>query len=181
MPIAIKIRQYAAEDAEPLYEAVQESLEQVRPWMTNLSAGLTIADIRGFAAHAQTEWEEAIAYHHVIVAAEGGRVLGGIGLTQINRNHMFGNCYYWVRTSAAGQGIASTAVRQLARFAFDQVGLKRLEILMAIGNEASKRAAEKAGATFEGRLRDRLMMYNVWHDAYVYSLIPADLDAPSQS
>jgi len=68
--------------------------------------------------------------------------------------------------------------RQAARFGFDRVGVKRLEIVMAVGNQASRRAAEKAGATYEGRLRNRLMIYDVWHDACMFSLVPADLAAP---
>lgn len=177
MPIAITLRPFSPDDAEALHAAVQESLEQVTPWLTNLSADLTVADIRRFAAHTLTEWDEGTAYHHVIAAAADGRVLGGIGLTQINRLHMFGNIYYWVRTSAAGRGVASAAVRQLAQFAFTTLGVKRLEIVMAVGNEASRKAAAKAGATYEGRLRNRLQMHNVWHDAYMYSLVPADVAA----
>ncbi len=175
MALAINIRQFRQSDAEALHAAIQESLAEVTPWMTNLSADLSVPDIRRFATHTLVEWDEGTAYHHVIEAAADGRVLGGIGLTQINRLHMFGNIYYWVRTSAAGQGVASTAVRQLARFAFAQVGVKRLEIVMAVGNAASRQAAEKAGASYEGRLRNRLQMYNVWHDAYMYALTPADL------
>jgi ribosomal-protein-serine acetyltransferase len=176
MPLPITLRPIAPSDAEALHAAIHESLEQVSPWLTSLNASLTITDIRRFAAHAQLEWEEGTAYHHVITTAGDGQVLGGIGLTQINPLHQFGNIYYWVRTSAAGQGAASAAVRQLARFGFESVGVKRLEIVMAVGNLASRRAAEKAGATYEGTLRNRLMMYNVWHDAFMFSLIPADLD-----
>ncbi len=178
MPLAINIRPFRQPDAEALHAAIQESLAELTPWMTNLSADLTVADLRRLATHMLVEWDEGTAYHHVIVAPGDGRVLGGIGLTQINQLHMFGNIYYWVRTSAAGQGVASTAVRQLARFGFDQVGVKRLELVMAVGNAASRKAAEKAGASYEGRLRNRLQMFNVWHDAFMYSLTPADLAAP---
>jgi RimJ/RimL family protein N-acetyltransferase len=175
MAIAVKIGLYTLAHVPGTMEAVKESLPEVSPWLPNLSADLTAADMERFAAHAQTEWDEGTAYHHAITAAADGRVLGGIGLTQINRLHMFGNIYYWVRTSAAGQGVASAAVRQLAKFGFEQVGVRRLEIVMAVGNQASRRAAEKAGATYEGRLRNRLMMYNVSHDAFMFSLIPGDV------
>lgn len=177
MTPAIHIRPMQPGDAEPLHAAIAESLAEVGPWLPNLSAGLTVADVQRFIATAQVEWDEGTAYHHVITAAADGRVLGTLGLTQINRLHLFGNVYYWVRTSAAGHGAASAAVRQLARFAFAQVGLKRLEIVMAVGNAASRKAAEKAGATYEGRLRNRLQMHNEWHDAYMYSLTPDDFAA----
>lgn len=161
------------DDAAALHAAITESHAELNPWLPSLSAGLSVADIQRFAAAAQVEADEGAAFHHVILDADD-RLLGGIGLTQINRLHLFGNIYYWVRTGAAGHGAASAAVRQLARFGFAQVGIKRLEIVMAVGNTASRKAAEKAGATYEGRLRNRLQMHNVWHDAYMYSLTPDD-------
>jgi RimJ/RimL family protein N-acetyltransferase len=175
MPTEINLRAFTPADAEPMYAAIRESLPEVSPWLTSLTADLTLTDIGRFIAHAQIEWDEATAFHHVIAAADDGRVLGSIGLAQINKLHQFANIYYWVRTSAARQGVASAAVRQVARFGFGTLGLRRLEIVMAVGNAASRRAAEKAGATYEGRLRNRLMMYTVSHDAFMFSLVPDDM------
>jgi RimJ/RimL family protein N-acetyltransferase len=59
---------------------------------------------------------------------------------------------YWVRTGQTGQGIATAAVRLIARFGFEDLGLQRLELLVAVENLASRRVAEKAGARFEGIL-----------------------------
>jgi RimJ/RimL family protein N-acetyltransferase len=174
-PTAVRLRPLAAEDAPELHAAIHESLAEVNPWLPNLHGGLTVEDVRGFTTMTAQEWANGTSYHQVIAEAAGDRPVGGIGLTQINRTHLFANVYYWVRTSAAGRGVASQAVRQLAPWAFEQVGLLRLEILMAVGNTASRRAAEKAGAVFEARLRSRLVMHGVAHDAYLYSLLPADV------
>jgi ribosomal-protein-serine acetyltransferase len=57
-----------------------------------------------------------------------------------------------VRTRQTGQGIATAAVRLIARFGFEDLGLRRLELLVAVDNMASRRVAEKVGATFEGVL-----------------------------
>ncbi len=55
------------------------------------------------------------------------------------------------RTGQTGQGIATAAVRLIARFGFEDLGLLRLlELLIAADNLASRRVAEKVGATFEG-------------------------------
>jgi RimJ/RimL family protein N-acetyltransferase len=173
--MGVRLRPMAAEDAPELHAAIHESLAEVNPWLPNLHAGLTVDDVRAFAALTAQEWANGTSYHQVIVEEPEGRLLGGIGLTQINRTHLFANVYYWIRTSAAGRGAASQAVRQLAPWAFTHVGLVRLEILMATGNTASQRAAEKAGAVLEARLRSRLVMHGVAHDAYMYSLIPGDV------
>jgi len=57
-------------------------------------------------------------------------LLGGCGLTNPNRRHQFANLYYWVRNSAARQGVAPAAVRLAARFAFAELRLQRVEIVV---------------------------------------------------
>ena len=71
--------------------------------------------------------------------------IGGCG-TQIHYGHRFANLYYWVRSSRAGQGAASSATLLLARFGLTSLGLQRIEIVVATGNHASKQVAEKVGA-----------------------------------
>jgi len=101
--------------------------------------------------------------------------IGGSGLNQINQQYQIGNLGYWVRTSCTGQGVATRAVRLLARFGFEELGLGRIEIVAAVGNTASQRVAEKAGAHREGVLRRRLFLHDEYHDAVMYSLITEDL------
>jgi len=72
-----------------------------------------------------------------------------VGLNQFNRNHQLCNLGYWVRTSRAGRGVASSAGRLAARFALAELNLHRVEVLAATGNHASQRAAEKMGAVRE--------------------------------
>jgi RimJ/RimL family protein N-acetyltransferase len=85
--------------------------------------------------------------------------------------HRFANLGYWVRTSATRQGVATEAVRQVAEFAFGNTDLVRLEIVCAVGNDASQRVAERAGAAREGALRHRLLLHGQPVDAVMYSLV----------
>ena len=85
------------------------------------------------------------------------------------------NLGYWVRTSATGKGIASRATRLVAGFAFEELKLQRVEIMAAVGNIASQRVAEKAGAIREGVLRKRLLNDDRPLDAVLFSLIEEDL------
>jgi RimJ/RimL family protein N-acetyltransferase len=63
----------------------------------------------------------------------------------------------------------------LARFAFEELKLNRVEITPAIGNKASQRVAMKAGATKEGILRNGIVVRDKIYDVIMYSLIPEDL------
>jgi RimJ/RimL family protein N-acetyltransferase len=52
---------------------------------------------------------------------------------------------------------------------FRHTDLIRLEIVIAAGNVRSQRVAIKSGATFEGTLRDRLLLHGAAHDAVMFS------------
>jgi RimJ/RimL family protein N-acetyltransferase len=49
--------------------------------------------------------------------------------------------------------------------------VQRLEIVVAIGNDASLNAARKAGAFDEGIARKRLKLGQQWVDAHMLSLV----------
>ena len=96
-------------------------------------------------------------------------------MNQINCIDQVGNLGYWVRSGAGGHGVATAAARLVARFGFEEAGLRRIEILAAVSNTASQRMAEKTGALREGVLRRRLLLQSQSNDAVIYSLIPEDL------
>jgi RimJ/RimL family protein N-acetyltransferase len=60
-------------------------------------------------------------------------------------------------------------------WAFESTELVRLEIVVATGNTASHRVAEKVGAIREGVLRRRLLLHGHPHDATMFSLIRDDI------
>ena len=75
------------------------------------------------------------------------------------------------RTSATRKGVATAAVRKLAQFAFRETNFARLEIVVALGNVASRRVATKVGAVPEGVAHGRLYAHGSSHDAVVYALL----------
>jgi RimJ/RimL family protein N-acetyltransferase len=175
----IALRFFRPQDDEPVLAAIHESSDQVSPWLPALSTEMPLVEVTSYIAIQPRLAETGQAYNFVIqdhsgINAGGGQIVGGCGLTQINQRHRFANLYYWVRTSRAGEGIASRAVRLAARYAFVEVGLARVEIVAAVENPASQRVAEKAGARHEGLLRNRIALPDRMHDAVIFSLIPED-------
>ena len=70
------------------------------------------------------------------------------------------------------------AVRRLAAWGFASTALARFEIVAAVGNVRSQRVAEKAGAVREGVLRSRLWLFEVPHDAVIYSIVQGSRPSP---
>ncbi len=162
-------------DVPALLEAVRESLLEIRPWMSWAVNEYSLEHALRFQQSVVSGWEQGESYQFAIVDARDGSLLGGCGLNHINSFYRFANLGYWVRTSRTGQGVASRAARLVARFGFEQLGLARAEIVVAVGNLPSLRAAQKAGATREGILRSRLILGdNSMGDAVMHSLIPQD-------
>jgi ribosomal-protein-serine acetyltransferase len=102
--------------------------------------------------------------------AASGAALGGMSLNHIVRSNRLANMGYWVSTSAPGRGVASEAVKLVAAYGFKEAGLSRIAIAAIPENMA--RVAERAGATFEAIVRNRLVMHGKAFDAALYSLVP---------
>jgi RimJ/RimL family protein N-acetyltransferase len=81
---------------------------------------------------------------------------------------------YWVKAGARGRGVATRAVVLVARFAFDELGAARVQLVTEPDNVASQRVAEKAGFIREGTLRSFLSFKGRRRDAVMFSLLPGE-------
>lgn len=120
-------------------------------------------------------WAKGTEYNFAILDAKDNTFLGSCGLNQVNLVEGFANLGYWVRSTRTKQGIALAAARLLARFAFAELEVKRLEVGAATGNKASQRVAEKLGAKRVGIEKGKLVFRDKVYDRVVFSLLPQDL------
>lgn len=169
------IRPFQPADAVPMYEAARESHEQLCRWMTWCRPGYDLADAQIFVSRCPAAWASGEHYSFAILDRYTRRFLGSVALNQLNKLHQQASVGYWVRDSAVGRGAAASATRLVARFAFHELGMRRLEFLIPLTNAASQRVAQKVGAKLEASLRSRLLVNGVRHDAALYALLPEDL------
>jgi RimJ/RimL family protein N-acetyltransferase len=172
------LRPFRLEDAHRLYSAVRESVRELKPWMSWATEEYSEQSARHYLTIARARWEEHTFYGFAITRA--GDLLGACTLSSIHSIYHFCNLGYWVRTSCHGQGIAGRAAKLAARFAFEHLGLIRVEIVIAAGNQASIRVAEKIEAHDEGILLNRIVVGKSIYHAHMYSLVPADFDLPAR-
>lgn len=163
------IRPYQPPDAKNVYEAVRESLDDLLPWMPWCHSEYSLEEARRWVSSQDGLAQRGLAYEFAILN-DGGDYLGGCGINQLNHAHRFANLGYWVRSTAAGRGLAPAAARLAADYAFKQTALVRLEIVCAVDNLRSQRAAEKTGAVREGVLRSRLVLNGKPTDAVMYGI-----------
>jgi RimJ/RimL family protein N-acetyltransferase len=85
-----------------------------------------------------------------------------------------GEVGFLVAPHARGRGYAPAALRALTDWGFDALGLVRVQWRAEVGNDASRRVAEKAGFTMEGLLRQSLEEDGRRYDCWVGSMLVSD-------
>jgi len=170
------IRRFRPDDAARLFPAVRESVNELCRFMTWCHPDYSLDECDAFIARSATGWERGEQYNFAIFDAMDQTLLGSVGLNRLDRTNRSANIGYWVRRSRTQCGTATAALRLIAGFGLQELNLRRLEILVPDHNVASRRVAEKAGAKFEGLLRNRIVLGDIFHDARLFSLVPEDLD-----
>lgn len=174
MPIGI--RKYRETDAEAFQQAVLESVEHVSKWLPWCTKDYNINDAKSWVSTAQKNWENGSDYRFLIENLESFEILGAVGINQVVTQHQVGNLGYWVRASALNKGYCTQAAKLAIKYAFSELGFKRIEIHVLTENKGSNAVALKLGGTFEGTLRNKLMFNGRSMPANCYSVILGDYE-----
>jgi len=173
----ILIRPFAAEDAPAFQQAVLASADTVGRVFSWCHGDYSLEDANAWVARCVTCWYDRSEFPFAIVDPVSDELLGSISINHLHPVHRSGNVGYWVRAGQTRRGIATAAVTEVARFAFGELGLVRLEIVTQTDNFASRGVAEKSGARFECLARNRVVVNGHAQDGLLFSLIPEDLAA----
>jgi len=107
--------------------------------------------------------------------AREGRTIGAafiVGIDWMNRQAettlMLGDRSAW------GQGFATEAVRLRTRYAFQELGLERLESNSVADNIGMHRALERSGYRNIGRKRHCFYRHGIWRDRFMFEVLRAE-------
>ena len=173
------LRCYEPDDAPLLKDAVDRSLEHLRPWMPWTPDEPEPLDevyerLRDFRA----QYDRDENWIMGIFAADESTLLGGTGLhpRQGEGGLEIG---YWIAADAVGNGYATEVAAALARVGFDCFDADRIEIRVDPANERSSRVPAKLGFRREATLRRRLpsKQGSGLRDVEVWTLFRDDLAA----
>ncbi len=81
---------------------------------------------------------------------------------------------YWLAQKLQGKGIMTMCVRTLVQFAFQKLGMNRVQIKVARENKKSAAIPQKMNFSFEGTEREGEKHESKWLDLDVYSLLRTD-------
>jgi RimJ/RimL family protein N-acetyltransferase len=172
------LRCWEPRDAPLLADAIDSSLDHLRPWMPwahdePRSLDDRIALLRGFRG--RFDLGEDFVYG--VFSRDEDEALGGSGLhTRAGEGAL--EIGYWIRASAVGRGYARETAAALTRVAFAVCGVDRVEIRVDPANEASLRIPRALGFAEEATLRRRLPAADggAPRDAVLFALFADELD-----
>jgi len=104
-----------------------------------------------------------------IVDSESGDFLGFMALVNLNLAAEEAEAGYIVASHARGRGVGTRALRLLTAWAFDELPLERIELLIDVENSPSEIVAQRCGYTREGVLRWTYLKPGLRSDTIVYS------------
>lgn len=172
------LRCWDPRDAPLLSQAIDDSLDHLRPWMLwalNEPEELQAKIER--LRRARSEFDSNQDFTYGIFNLGESAVLGAAGLhTRIGEGAR--EIGYWIHRDHINQGLATEAAAALTRVAFEIERVNRVEIHCDPQNVRSAAIPKKLGYTLEATLRSRLPLPGGrWRDTQVWTLFAADYPA----
>jgi RimJ/RimL family protein N-acetyltransferase len=144
----IELRRHAADERTALVDAVNRSLDELRPWMPWAQTAATDGSIGDFLERSRQAWDEGLEFGYTIGtgdrSAGRGIVIGACGL-HFRSDPGVAEIGYWVSSDRTGAGVATAAARALTQVALGLSEVNRIEIHCDADNGASRAVAAKAG------------------------------------
>lgn len=172
----VYLREFKQEDWTAVHEYASKKLVcRYQPWDPN-----TEEDSRGFVR--QNIYDAALRprkrYALAIIESETQRLAGTAELNIRDIHGHNGEIGYSLHPECWGRGLATEAARLLIYFGFNELHLHRIYATCDPRNIASYKVMEKLGFTYEGRMRENLLIKDGWRDSLIYSILETDIPSP---
>jgi len=162
----LEVRTLTPDDAETSFALVDANRERLRPWMIWEPQTTSPDDTRAFIVRCLAS-ETDIEGNGLWL---DGRLAGGMGL-RIDPGDEAAEIGYWIGGEFEGRGIITRACLRFFDFAFDELGLHRMELCAATENLRSRSVAERLGMRQEGVLRDGVKTPEGHKDLVIYGIL----------
>ncbi len=169
----LELKQLERSDSNDIFEAIDSQREYLGKWLPFVDLTREISDTEKYVDSVVDAPEDRFEY--VFTIRKQDKFIGLIGFKDTDRLNKKTEIGYWLSERYQKQGIVTRSVDQLCHFAFNKLGINRIQIKCAVENHASKVIPQKLGFIFEGFERDgELLTGNIYTDLEVYSKLKID-------
>lgn len=137
--------------------------------MMSLSHPVSAAAVRQYLQDAAQLEIDGLARFFAVESA--GQLVGGVSLLRIDRQHSRAELRVWIGRPFWGRGLATSAGFGVLKYAFDDLGLNRVQAVHLARNVRIAQVLTKLGFTREGLLREHLQRKGSFEDVVLYGLL----------
>jgi RimJ/RimL family protein N-acetyltransferase len=141
--------------------------------------GADTRNIKAITDEQAKAWVDNIASHPAAwVIEHQGRAIGEILIDNfVEADQRAGLIIGVLDPTCLGKGLGTEAIKAVAEFCFDVLGLHKLSMRVLSFNTRAIRAYERVGFVREGLERESAFIGGVWYDDVIVGLLKRDFDA----
>lgn len=161
------LRQWKLDDVNDVVEGLNNL--NVTKWLAQVPYPYTEEDAKSFI----NKSIENNLYNFAIVLKEENKVIGGTQLTNISYVHGTAGGGIWLNEKYQGKGYGTEAFGARIKYAFEELGLRRLENGYFKENEKSHKMQLRFGYKDEGIKRKKFISQStgIYEDEYITGLL----------
>lgn len=134
--------------AQEVYELIDLNREFLSVWLPFPPLTKSVDDTLNFIEKSVSGFGEGNAMH--VGIREGQQLVGVIGLNKIFKSFKKADLGYWLAEEHQGKGIIHRSCQAMFQYAFEELGMQKVEIRAASENYRSRRVCEKLNLPLEG-------------------------------
>ncbi len=169
----IELKQLEQSDSIDIFKMIDNQREYLGKWLPFVASTKELSDTEKYVDSVVNATEDRFEYVFVIIKCKKNAGLIGFKDTdKLNKKTEIG---YWLSEKYQKQGIVTKSVDKLCDFAFNKLGINRIQIKCAVENMPSKNIPKKSGFRFEGIERQgELLKDGFYTDLEIYSKLKSD-------
>jgi ribosomal-protein-serine acetyltransferase len=158
--------------AAEVFALVDQERAYLREWLPWVDATVSLDDTLSFIRSSLEQFASNKGFTCGIWREQN--LCGVIGTARLDMLNRKGEIGYWLGQSYQGQGIMTAACRAVVTHMLGEMGLNRVTIQCAKGNDKSCAVAERLGFTEEGPAREAQLLHGRFHDLRRFAMLKKD-------
>ena len=163
------LRRIEPEDYEEMYESWGKYEEVCRYFPFDPAE--SVEQYRKMVQRWEENYQSDVYFHWVIEWKENWKLIGTINLGNVDETSLYSDTCYMLSPEYQGRGIMTEVLQSVLRYAFDKIGLNRVQAEVFAGNDASARVLTKCGMQLEGIARKKYYKGGRFYDTAQYAAV----------